>query len=291
MKDFAIKALVQIEVSAETGIWEAHNGCSALAGALLISRGLIGTDAREGVERQIGLILGVDRPLPTRATVIPRAVFAEIILKELAPDAKQPKEIGHDVIYTAYVLRAIEVFQIDPWPSLLRGLTTLVRKVRRSGPGWITVNGKNEQRAMPEVGTDLKGNYWEAFADFDRPLPMEVGDMQLGHLLTHGHAIEMLKDFSEQALIEDLDEAFRRRVNALSIANRDQLDRGELPHRTVDPRKATYWKLAETLGSMHGHVLKYAYSFLDLKKDGISGADLQSYGRIVWPGSSVRNMD
>jgi len=283
MKDYASKALAQIEASAEKGIWEAHTGCSVLAGALLVSQQLVERDAMLPIESLIRLKAGADRPPPAKTATLSRTIFAEKILRELAPDAQQPKEIGHDVIYSAYVLRALEVFEIDPWPSLLAGLTTLVRSVRRSGPGWITINGTNEHRPMSDAAKNVEEGYWETFVRFDRPLPMEIGDMQLGHLLTHGHAIEMLKGYAEKTLIADLDLAYRKRLQALGLANQEQLDRTPLPLRALDPRREAYWKSVDELGDMHGHVLKYAYSVLDLKKDGISPSDFQAFGRIVWP--------
>jgi len=283
MKDYAIGSLAQIEVSARTGIWDAHKGCAAIAGALLLAQQLVKKDAAGAVEAQVKLQLGTDlNPAPSKE-VISRTVFIKRILAELKVDARQPKGLGHDVIYSAYVLRALEVFEINPWNSLLESLTKLVRDVKRSGPGWMTVNGKNESRPMSEAADNPYGSHWEAFACFDRPLPMEVGDMQLGHLLTHGHAIEMLERYADKALMVDLHLAYRKRMQSLRLANLEQRDHSPLPLRPVDPRDKKYWLSANEFGHMHGHVLKYAYSFLDLKRGGISEADLCAYGRIVWP--------
>jgi hypothetical protein len=44
-----------------------------------------------------------------------------------------------------------------------------------------------------------------------------------------------------------------------------------------------YWEEVDRRGDMHGHALKYAYSFLDLKSERITGADLDAFGRILWP--------
>jgi len=99
--------------------------------------------------------------------------------------------------------------------------------------------------------------------------------MQLGHLLTHGHAIGMIQRHADPQLIAD-------------FANEEQQEKSPLPRRKPDPRTKEYWTLVKSLGDMHGHAFKYAYSFLDMKRaHHISPADLEAYGRIVWPAGRV----
>jgi hypothetical protein len=112
---------------------------------------------------------------------------------------------------------------------------------------------------------------------------MEVGDMQLGHLLTHGHAIETLRSQGAKPLIDDLDLAYRRRVHGLRIANREEQNETALRRKAIDPREKPYWRFVDSFGDMDGHAIKYAYNFLSLRKNGISEVDLEAFGRIVWP--------
>jgi hypothetical protein len=283
MKSYAMRALRQVESSAQESIWEAHRGCAALAGALLIEDKLVDDDAHASIRTRIESILGSPRAEPARPPIVRRADFVQRILRELETEAEAPKEIGHDVIYSGYVLRALDAFDIDPWESLLEGLTRLIRLVKSSGPGWITVNGRNEVREPgPLTGSDGR-DYWSIFCRFDRPLTMEVGDMQLGHLLTHGHAISMMQRYCTPALIRALDIAYHRRLHLLAAANKEEQDQTALRRQAIDPRAIRYWEFTDRFGDMHGHTLKYAYSFLDLRRSGIASCDLEAFGRIVWP--------
>ena len=287
MKDLVVKALKQIEASAKTGIWEAHKGCSVIAGALLIEDALIEKGARTLVRSLLEQVLVAGPSTDGKGCVVQDDLglesFSTSLAAELRPHARSSREIGHDVIYSAYVVKALERFEITPWDSLRDQVILLIRKIKASGPGWITVNGTNEVRELPEGGIEAEADLWTIFSGFDRPREMEVGDMQLGHVLTHGHAIEMSRAWARPGLTGDFNVGLGRRLAGLRLANNDQRDRIPLRRRKVDPRTKEYWRLAESLGDMHGHAFKYAYSFLDLRRNAVSDADLESFGRIVWP--------
>jgi hypothetical protein len=292
MKDLVVKALKQIEASAKTGIWEAHKGCSVVAGALLIEDSLIERDARSLVRALLERMLVAGPSFEGRGSEAQGGLglgpFSTSLVAELRPHARSPREIGHDVIYSAYVVKALDRFGITPWESLRDQVILLIRKIKASGPGWITINGTNEVRELPERGTGTEADPWTIFSSFDRPRQMEAGDMQLGHVLTHGHAIWMSQAWAGQGLAGDFDIGLQRRLNGLRLANNDQRDKTPLRRRKVDPRTKEYWRLVEALGDMHGHAFKYAYSFLDLRRDGVSESDVESFSRIVWPDAPIR---
>ncbi|HEY1789346.1 MAG TPA: hypothetical protein VGJ73_14395 [Verrucomicrobiae bacterium] len=287
MKEYVVRALRQIEASAEKGIWEAHWGCSVIAGALLVEEKLIDNDAKASVASLLNSLLTLHAGLSEEGiedqNIVERKPFAEKLLAELAHDAKEPRAIGHDVIYSAYVLKAIDRFGIPPWESLLDRATRLVREVKAAGPGWITINGKKKFKTLDEAERKTDSNYWMIFSNFERPRSMEADDMQLGHLLTHGHSIDMIHGYASRELSADFDQAYRKRLHGLRLANEEEEEKLALPRRKLDPRTKEYWALVDSFGDMHGHALKYAYSFLDLKRDHISAADLEAYGRILWP--------
>lgn len=285
MKELVLAALRQIEAVSVQNIWDAHRGCAVIAGAMLSSDGLLPTSPQRAVGRFISQCAAdfSINAAPLQDARLPFDIFAQKLLTELAVDAEQPRELGHDVIYCAYVLQALARFDIPPWPSLLERTTSLVRNIKASGPGWITVNGRNELHASPEPDEAAGLDYWSAFANFSRPLAMELGDMQLGHLLTHGHAITIITSHGNAGLAAALGTAFRKRLRVLRLANRQQLDKSPLPQRKVDPREDAYWSAMSEHGNMHGHVLKYAWSFLALRRNHIAPDDLTAFGRIVWP--------
>lgn len=286
MIDLAIRALRQIEHSAGGGIWNAHRGCAALAGALLLTQDRVDVAATDGVLAAIrAQLIEDDVSAPNSHVEISLEEFVPTLAKALAVDAERPRELGHDVIYSAYVLRAMEVFQIVPWCGLLDAMIALIGAIKWAGPGWITINGENRiWEISSSDAAELECEPWFNFLHFERPVAMEVGDMQLGHLLTHGHAIEMLRPHVSENLKARLSLAWRRRIAALRAANYEEHDPAPLPRRRVDPRSREYWQLVKELGPMHGHALKYAYSFLDTAGSEIDGAALEAFGRIVWPG-------
>jgi len=285
MKEYATRALKQIESSSKKGIWGAHWGCAVIAGALLIDEKLIEGDAKASVTGLLESILKSQADFQEEGSedriFLRRELFERKLLAELAIKAEEPKELGHDVIYSAYTLRALDHFKITPWESLLDGVTMLVRKVKAAGPGWMTINGKKKFTKPDKADEKTEADYWTIFSNFDRSPLMEMGDMQLGHVLTHGHAIEMIRPWAGGALTADFDLAYRKRLHALHLANEEEKEKSVLPRRKLDPRKKEYWTLAESRGGMQDHVLKYAYSFLDLRRDRVSAADLEAYGRIL----------
>jgi hypothetical protein len=287
LRPFVLNALRQIEASVREGIWDAHFGCAAIAGALLIERNLVFKDAMPALTRSLKRLQIPAGIWDAEQNYFSRIAFQEEVIKELEPQAGESRELGHAVIYSAYVLKALDHFEIDPWESLLDWMITLIRKIHSSGQGWITVNGTNAVRTLDEAVARTNDDYWMRFRAFDRPARSEAKDMQLGHLLTHGHAISMMRRCGIPALVEQFDLAYRNRLRALEIANQQEESWSQLPIRTLDPRTKEYWEAVERAGDMHGHAFKYAYSFLDSRGEAITASDLESFGRILWPMSSI----
>ena len=287
IKGHALQGLTQIERTAKSGIWNAHWGCAVIAGTLLVAENLVEDEAKPEIEALINALSteqkGFEQSADLKRRSMEKSQFTDQLLAELAIKANDPREIGHAVIYAAYVLKALDYFSITPWESLLACIVSLVREVNTSGAGWITINEINEPRELKEAEAKTSADYWTIFTEFHRPLPMELGDMQLGHLLTHGHAIQMLQPFAGPKLTASFDYAYRRRLPELRRANLVQKDLTPLPCREINPHLTQYWKAVAKFGDMHGHALKYAYSFLTLRGVEISSEDLKSYGRIVWP--------
>ena len=137
---------------------------------------------------------------------------------------------------------------------------------------------------LSHVESQAPSDYWTRFAEFDRPKAMEQADMQLGHLLTHGHALALLTSLAPQPLLSNLDVGHRKRMHTLRDANAEEINPTPLRRRFVDPRHERYWLLFPRLGDMQGHAVKYAYSFLDLRRASMTTDDFKAFGRIVWPG-------
>jgi len=124
MRDLVAKALEQIESSAKTGIWDAHRGCALIAGALLLEDNLLDEGAKALARSLLDGLLGAGPRAPRKGSTgsprLEREQFVASLVAELTPNARAPREIGHDIIYSAYVVRALERFGIAPWESLRR---------------------------------------------------------------------------------------------------------------------------------------------------------------------------
>ncbi|GEC89697.1 hypothetical protein DES34_11516 [Brevibacillus brevis] len=109
--------------------------------------------------------------------------------------------------------------------------------------------------------------------------------MQLGHILTHGHAIVEMKQAYGHDVHDNLDPAFYARINLLAYANTLEenpvaseltVTEGEL-----NPLEASYWEQA-LVESRHGHYYKYAYSYLRLcRMTGRSPSDYRLFQCIL----------
>ncbi|CAI8940136.1 hypothetical protein EMIT07CA2_40577 [Brevibacillus sp. IT-7CA2] len=110
--------------------------------------------------------------------------------------------------------------------------------------------------------------------------------MQLGHILTHGHAIVEMKQAYLHYVHANLDPAFYTRLNLLAYANTLEENRVVESDSTVmegelNPLEPSYWEQA-LVESKHGHFYKYAYSYFRLcRMSGRSPSDFRLFQRIL----------
>jgi len=263
-------------ISESQTIWEPHWGCAVLAGQALLDEELVEADARPHVQAVVDSIIK-DHPTGGTARHIPEeSGTREDVLNILGQDTGAVYQLGHDAIYSAYILSTLAAH-----PGLERGqvwasAARLLDVIRKSGPGWITINGKNIVLRVPTTsGSGGKGvtlnkadDILKCFTGFNRSARMEKGDQQLGHLLTHVHAIYKLHRLGFTDLAEAASHSFWARVEILNHAN--MLEDEILPFEPLsfNPKEAVFWKLAmEKWTGGHGHLLKYAYSFLALRRE------------------------
>ncbi|MUT65833.1 hypothetical protein [Paenibacillus sp. NEAU-GSW1] len=114
---------------------------------------------------------------------------------------------------------------------------------------------------------------------------MEKGDMQRGHLLTHGHSITELKHAFHDAELASLDNSLFTRMDILAYANGLEKNQDECtPSITVSagsPWEELYWEQALS-DCRHGHYYKYAYSYLKLNRmAGRKPSNFESFSKIL----------
>lgn len=282
--------MCHIERSIPESIWGAHEGCGILAKLFLANSDHIPDAVRQLLLAQASQTKAPIPPVDSTSESMPLPAFREAVVDALAPNADNPRAIGHDVIFTSYILRALDEFEIMPWASLGKAVGKLVHDIKQAGPGWVSINNRQEFQETSHLSADDAPPSWETIVQFDRPLPMEAGDMQLGHLLTHAHAITRIAPLCSSGLNDKFRCAFGKRLTLLRTANQQQHDQTPLRKWPLDPRTERYWACPGTLGDMHGHVAKYALSFLELCEHTPTTADLEAFGRILWPAASIDSL-
>jgi len=201
--------------------------------------------------------------------------------------------LGHDIIYAYYTLESLVGSEVPATEALWQAMSKLVNGFKDAGPGYVTVNGENMVIQPDGVAASARrfrldaGSVLELFHDYSRPSRMEAGDMQLGHLLTHGHAIAELKLVSGGRSLDRLDEAYFMRIDLMNHANmleaaaRSAAHEPAMPESIGSPVEASYWEHALS-DNRHGHYYKYAYSYLKLHRlADRHPADYMSFSRIL----------
>ena len=121
-RDYAAGALEDIAASASHGTWGAHAGCAVLACVLLIEEDLVEQDARDSVRRVLDSSGIRPNGRAGHGAKIGFDEFKDRLISQLKVDAHEVKEIGHDVIYSSYVLKALDFLSLSPRESLLAGM-------------------------------------------------------------------------------------------------------------------------------------------------------------------------
>lgn len=284
-KKWAFQKMIE---SSQTNIWEGHWACAVLALIGVLEENLVpGTleaTIRKNLEKTVE-----EHPNDKEYRVDEEyAGFRNGILSLLVQNDQSCHALGHDVIYAYYMLSRSEV---PATVELYNAMTKLLEGFAASGPGYVTINGNNvvvDPEGIPVTTTRVPltpAVVIDLFHNFQRPYQMEKGDMQLGHLITHGHSILELKQvFHDHGLVQ-AETSFFTRVDILCYANGLEKNSTQYdPSFTTTmsrPLEQPYWEQAFA-DSRHGHYYKYAYSYLKLNRmAGRNPSDFESFSRIL----------
>ena len=260
--------------SSHANIWDGHWACAVLALIQLMEENLIPRQLDASIHKNLDKIVEEHANDQLFLGGKKYEGFRADIVKLLVQNSNTCNAIGHDVIYTYYILELLSHSDIHPTAELYNAMERLLQGFRASGPGYVTINGKNTVIQHDSLSKKVASfqlsptSVLDLFQRFSRSPQMESGDMQLGHLLTHGHAIVELKQACSENLADSLDAAFLARVDILNYAN--ELEESHTENNPVDtehmsPLELPYWEQAY-VDSKHGHLYKYAYSFLKLNR-------------------------
>ncbi|KRE31631.1 hypothetical protein [Paenibacillus sp. Soil522] len=277
--------------SSQGNIWEGHWACAVLALINLLEEKLVPASLEDLIHENLAKT--VDEHANEQQYRVNKEYegFTDQIMRLLVQNHDTCHALGHDVIYTFYLLNMLSRSDIPATAELFDALEKIVNDFASSGPGFVTVNGENiviDPDGIPNTGLRFQltpETVLDLLHNFQRPLQMEKGDMQLGHLLTHGHAIVEMKQVSHKYVHDNLDPAFYARINILIYANTLEINRVEsdsaFTEIKLNPLEPSYWEQA-LADSRHGHYYKYAYSYLRLcRLSGRSTSDFRSFQRIL----------
>ncbi|XEC94372.1 hypothetical protein AB6A23_24145 [Paenibacillus tarimensis] len=276
--------------SSHSNIWEGHWACAVLALIQLMDENLVPGSLEVTIRKNLERILEEHVNEQHYRADKEFAGFRAGMINLIIQNSHNCHALGHDVIYAYYILNMLSRSDVMATAELFEAMAKILREFAASGPGFVTVNGNNVvvyPDSIPHTSLrfDLTPNtVLNLFHDFQRPLQMEKGDMQLGHLLTHGHSIAELKTAYRELAFDKLDSAFFTRVDIITYANKleDPVAYNlSLSETMWNPLEPSYWEQAFA-DSRHGHFYKYAYSYLKLHRmAGRSPSDYRSFSRIL----------
>ncbi|MGG4443103.1 hypothetical protein [Brevibacillus fortis] len=287
-KKWACQKMIE---SSQSNIWEGHWACAVIALTTLLEEKLVPAKVDNLIhENLVKIVEEHANEQLYRANKVYEDFPAQM-MRLLIQKNHTCHALGHDVIYSFYLLSMLSRSDIPATAELFDAMGKIVNGFAASGPGYVTVNGENiviDPDGIPNTGGRLQLTpeaVLDLLQDFQRPLQMEKGDMQLGHILTHGHAIVEMKQAYRQYVYDNLDPAFYARINLLAYANTLEEKRVEsdmaVTETELNPLEPSYWEQA-LVESRHGHYYKYAYSYLRLcRMAGRNPSDFRVFQRIL----------
>ncbi|MGG4452020.1 hypothetical protein [Brevibacillus porteri] len=284
-------ACQQMIESSQSNVWEGHWACAVIALTELLEEKLVPAKLEDLIHNNLDKIVEEHANEQQYRANKQYEGFPAQMMRLLVQKNHTYHALGHDVIYTFYLLSMLSRSAIPATPELFDAMGKMIRGFVASGPGYVTVNGENiviDPDGVPYTGVKLQLTP-EAVLDllhhFQRPLQMEKGDMQLGHILTHGHAIVEMKEVYRHYVHDHLDPGFYARIDLLAYANTLEENRvtfdSMVMETELNPLEPSYWEQA-LVESRHGHYYKYAYSYLRLcRMAGRAPSDFRLFQRIL----------
>ncbi|WP_261800069.1 hypothetical protein [Paenibacillus sp. PAMC21692] len=277
-----------IEAS-HSNIWDGHWACAVLALIHLLEEKLVPSELEsliyQNLDKTVEEHVNSEKYRNDKAYNDCRSGLIELLIQ----NSGTANSLGHDVIYAYYMLDLLTRSDVPATAELYQAMKKLLEGFGESGPGYVTINGENvvihpdgletkveRFKLTPAIVLDL-------FHGFSRMPQMEKSDMQLGHILTHGHAIVQLKQAINGAGLDVLDEALFTRIDILNFANQLEAVSSStaVSEKRWSPLEASYWEQALS-DNWHGHYYKYAFSYLKLNRMAERDfADFQKFNRIL----------
>ncbi len=195
--------------------------------------------------------------------------------------------VGHQVIYGAISLKAIR--ELDGWGTVeeIEQIAQLIESFERTIPGrsWVNTTVKeirhmqlDENDNFPEILHPIQLSQFilEELGAFRTIYQAEAHHDLIGHMLTYGHALNMLYELGYQALFYKGIPPFLKMVKALRLSRDidltpeaatlqspvDMLPLAQAERSRALPHELEYWLKDRRCRDWYGgHIFKFPFSF------------------------------
>ncbi|MGR6542310.1 hypothetical protein [Paenibacillus tundrae] len=272
-------------------LWHAHYGAAAIAAYFWVRENRLtslaagsATAEAKAMLRKHGVNSGASS---SQGEVLPMEEAEALITQALDRTIGELHWVGHQAIYGALSLKAIR--ELEGWGTArdIQQLVELIDSFERTVPGrsWINTMVKeirtlrvDESDGFPHIERpeDLSRLILDELGAFDTIYQAEAHHDLIGHMLTYGHALNMLHELGYPSLFHQGLTPFLTMVKALRLSRNvdHELDRltlqspvDRLPlvraERSIAlPHELEYWLTDRRSQDWNsGHVFKFPFSF------------------------------
>ena len=279
-KEYLAKGLTALSRSMSQDIWAAHWGAAVIAAYYFICKNELSIGTKKLVKDQIDSLIKVHSNLFHDLPIEPsESEFESKIISSLTVNIENLCELGHNVIFASLAIKASRDIPEFQTQRISDGICDLISAFDECTPGWFSVEGKQEvliPKKTHSLITDindvksLKNYVLRNFLDAKRNYREERGDMQLGHILTHGQSIVELFELGYPNLAQLAFKPFQQKILLIEeLRKRTPCNNlAEGVGKFESPLDVEYWKNDYSDNEwLYGHVFKYPYSFYCLLKN------------------------
>ena len=276
-KEYLAKGLNALSRSMEKDLWAGHWGAAVIAAYYFSRDNDIKMSTHELIKKQINQLIKAHKDYFTEIPVgTQNNEFEEEIISAFKENAGNLCAIGHNVIYTSLALKASRDVPEFRTSNICDGIIKLIHAFNNCDPGHFWVDGKTEIIEPDNTDTNVSGiddarsakkYVLDSFINAERSYREESGDMQLGHLITHGQSIVELFELGYPDLAQEALKPFAQRINLIEDL-RKRIPCNDLSAGVgnfISPLEDAYWEKDYSDSEwVHGHIFKYPYSFYDI---------------------------
>ncbi|WP_420873394.1 hypothetical protein [Paenibacillus silvae] len=279
-------------------LWHAHYGAGAIAAYFWVRENHLTALAAGSITAEAKAMLRQHGTRPAQ-TVLPDECMPLELAEARIADALERTIgelhwVGHQAIYGAISLKAIR--ELEGWGTAqeIEQIAQLIESFERTIPGrsWMNTTVKEirhmsleEKDGFPDIQKpmELSRLILEELGAFSTIYQAEAHHDLIGHMLTYGHALNILYELGYPALFSKGIPPFLKMVKALRLSrNVDATQAGATLQSPVDmlplqqaersralPHELEYWLTDRRCRNWYeGHVFKFPFSFYHHAKNG-----------------------